>query len=546
MRLLRKAVVDDNIAPLNYDAVSRQQTIYNLIVNGYKANTLLLHKAAIVAKVVSNDPIRVAKLMKNWNTIKDTQWLNSSLARKFALEASKSYSIGSPINITPKRRVIVMLPIENKISLERVDNVNVNIKEFESMVFSGRINAPYRNDGSFLQYMLSNLKWYADSPLTWQHKLLKLLTETNSEFVAIQAFYTDSVAYMSTTYDTSFVPKYPVLHLRAVPQKPYFANFRASLDYYRNLQATPSTRIPDEYLSFFRIIPFISGYQVLGDGTLRYVPTSTTVDWPKFDACRTDLLDNMIDRLITNMSMNDLVHYCISGNSVQTKVLCLMAMRRFTDTITISSASISIPIASYNSLKRVLRFSCNKRLTATNYSVTDKRIVSIQRCQELIKDIAAAAINLEDVAIICSNYKLPACRIGELTTIKFTEAQKFVLLTILKQMFPKNFEICSKYMRSMPEFNSVENAPRFNPTKFHDFLNSHRYVPDVICDRVYEVPMVMSDIANYRFEDPQLAELVEKGDTTLTIEQQAKLLDLLISTDGVDHIDADYGNIVVS
>lgn len=543
MRLLRPQTEED--APLTSEAITRQTLIYNTIVKGAQLRTITQFKALAIMNLLPTSATQVAAYIENWDEISNLPWLNCPVSRNKIFTTPYKFKIGTPLRITPKRPLIVTETHLDPMELPLVVDSPVNLKDFESLVFSGKVVEPFEEDKSFLTYLIANLYWYADADdSVWQYRFIKVLLASKSEYVAREAFYQDSVSYMGIVYDTSFVPKYPVAGLRDIPQNVRYPDIISFINYYNDLRVNADTIIPYEYREYFKIIPFIDSYQIIPEnGTVKYItPLKQPTPWTlPLDVCHKgggQATDIYIDTMLQSMDTDTITNHCIRGRDLKIKIICLMALRRNSDKLQITCCSKQNPIqiAPYDILSRLLRFSCipDGEFEARPFGLNDDRIPTIDLCMNLITDIAKTSQTFEDIATICSHFILPSCRIGDLSTRIMNngknDLEKFVFLTILKQQHPKNIQICTRYASLNPNLNKSNENAMFDYIKFKSLFNKIRYTPDILEERKIIIPSGIN-LEHWRFTNEQLQDLVLTGKAHMTVRQQAELLSMLITLD---------------
>lgn len=99
---------------------------------------------------------------------------------------------------------------------------NVSLYNFETMAFDNKTAFSLYPNCLFSTYFYQNTMYYLNltqnalkNDNRWQAKLSNLLHHTKfSEYVALEAFYVNSITTDGIVYDTSFVPKYKVRDLK--------------------------------------------------------------------------------------------------------------------------------------------------------------------------------------------------------------------------------------------------------------------------------------------------------------------------------------------
>lgn len=222
--------------------------------------------------------------------------------------------IYNPIPMRTTNSVVVM-GMDNKTIYKNIDSKNVDVgtklarelslvekrptnlqrlHEFESLCFENRIFHLYTKDIKFADYIYYNLLFYLNANNydeidmvrdSWQKKMLELLSSCDfSDKLAVRAFYDSSVTCNGTEYDTSFVPKYPVLELRPINDKSSSSSSNSGGD-------SDDTKTQDDKL---RQIEY----------------------WEKFDPSETDLRDVDFDKYPIFQTFPIKAGYIINRNGI--------------------------------------------------------------------------------------------------------------------------------------------------------------------------------------------------------------------------------------
>lgn len=132
----------------------------------------------------------------------------------YRVQLSRPYEVKTPINL--KYSYKLRVPVKTV-------HDNVSLYNFESLAFENRTIFALYADCLFSTYFYQNVLYFLNAQTVkdlendnkWQAKLSVLLNHTKfSEFVALEAFYSNSVTLHGIVYDTSFVPKYKVRDLK--------------------------------------------------------------------------------------------------------------------------------------------------------------------------------------------------------------------------------------------------------------------------------------------------------------------------------------------
>jgi hypothetical protein len=334
---------------------------------------------------------------------------------------------GDIIRVPLKMQRPVLYPrvaaVYNGPPLDLVPIDPVSLAEFESICFENRIAARYLNADDFPRYLFTNLMYslgasqltdLADKQHLWQARLAALLAKTKCDpRLANNVFYSnDVVSSEGVSYTADFVPKYNVSQLRPYSTEMKTVTDERVLRYRKNLDVRKVRVVPEKYRAIFRTFPFKDGHLIIG----------TT--------CDPSRLEDSANNLANTLDPSDVLDFAVTAAQTETEnVLALMTLRRMHGPVVrIGALQVTLP-TDQMLMSWVNRYMpCSKlnprELLPPSFGPEVEPIA--KNFYELIRDIASCCGNKLGASIVCGAYAIPAVAISQ--TIDQIENQRGITL----------------------------------------------------------------------------------------------------------------------
>lgn len=383
---------------------------------------------------------------------------------------------------------------------------DISLYNFETMAFGNRTAFSLYPDCLFSTYFYQNTLYSLNVPNgdslkndnRWQAKLASLLYHTNfSEYVALEAFYVNTVTANGIVYDTSFVPKYKVKDLKRRAYRLNLFNWQndqsnkgtfeentdtvsdeyiqkneicsnKSCEYvkyidsdtmfaYRDrLDVRKEQFVPKRYLKIFSIFPFKDGHYVDTDGKIHAVyfdkpesmQTVTSLVGTLRQIYRAKNTESAIYECADMYKFKQLLSFVLYNNNLDLQGMCLIVLRAMCGNyIRIENSILQLPYANevfawlkrYCSGNKCVNYSQNKNTVniilfpKEPNTRIDVTQALITDSYTLIKNIARTAKSELDCSFICSRYSIAPVIYSSLYDKLTTHAEIYVFLTIAIQ-----------------------------------------------------------------------------------------------------------------
>lgn len=540
--------------PLTDDRqVNRQERIQNTLFFNNFPNKSLEKKAASVFGHRSIDPIIQAKVFKllkyiipndsNADPIVSTEKeLKDPTIKKKIRRFLNNEKLDANDDIwLPVKKQIYSLENEDETIMDDVyqlkESTNANIVDFESLVFNNNKLQSYLEGTSFADYVYVNILYSLGAKNVnglqnmndWQAKLALLINETNSDCnVAKMAFYDNSVEYEGQTYDTSFVPKYPVFDL--IPRPPTFDinNDVSLIEYYEQLNIDDMSVIPIDKMSIFYTFPFKKGFYIKPNGKvvyLNYNHCSNTLSssFRIGNLCNVTDIQSELDVTARSITLDEAKYHAIYAESLEEQGMALLLMRRILkrDYFYIKSYRIDLP-----SDAEVLSWTKNRRACSQfNIIFPKARNVDPQLVQvyvSLIKDIANSCYSRRGASIMCGPYNIPEFICSHVYDGLESDAEKYVFFTLMIQDYQLPEFIRGRKLL-FPVFGTqvidLSRYPEFRRQYMEYAIENDKGMditePLILGNKtIKRIPQNCAEL--YQFTDNTLNFLVENGSVDIT------------------------------
>lgn len=524
------------------DEIRRQNIIRRIIFRTAEPLTLLEKKAAAITGHPSIDPILTAKAFKKLPEIlselrDEADLLDAEFRNRLAKTlAATRLEPNDPI-ILPRKKPIFVSPVTltappplaplEILSTRAISSVS--LAEFEALAFNSKILYKYYKDTSFASYLFQNLIYsqnlmnraqlsdlHSNAQQNWQTRLASLLYIANAnERLATDVFYSDTVEHKGFEYDVSFVPKYDVLSIQPLSEIEPPASEQSMINYYYSVDLATEKVVPKRYLGIFLSFPFKSGYYVHPNGSIVFT------NLPRIDRqsvvgafariCDVSDIEAAVENVAAQVSLDDAVSYAAYAKTLTAQGVALMVARRIVgrDTIYLPTAAISLRLDDEQNLLSWMNFSCVRGqilLPILYGSPTGDRTVA------LIRDIAASCRSKIGAAIVCSSYVVPEIDINYAHTRLVTDAERYVLYTLVLQQYPKGMYYAARNALR-PEFGTRDldmSGYERSVRRSNVNVTPKNYRALMFSDDPGPVPNNCTTdrcLDNYEFTDPQLKAL---------------------------------------
>lgn len=540
--------------------LQRQRTVWS-VVRGDTPDPAspLQAKAAAVCGHRAIDPLVCAKVYKSLDRILRA----SSTEAKSRLLDGVALGVGDWVRLPVRPPIVPYLPdppsaYDFKLPVRR--SYRVSLYDFERMAFEHRGVYQFYEGVSFAAYFYQNAVYaFPGDDDRWQSRLLRVIRQTNfCAAVCTAAFYEDTVVYRGDAYDTSFVPNYdvnalaPLARIGCEPRCRGCTTETRALAYRAALDVRRVRRVPPEYARLFAAFPFKDGHHIRPDGTVRFLD----VDRSRRATRTANVLQNcdpsddgdLADAART-LRLEDVFYYALHVDRLESQGTAMLVLRRMIgNTFAVDGVRITLPFRG-----EVLEwcssapFRHEPSLLLLPEGVVDGgRHRDTAEAIALVRDIAVAARSKLAAAYTCSRYHLMECHYRAVYEATRTDAQRYVVLTLVMQQYDLNAYRRYRDRALRPVFPDDDDAsggggghraytrPLDPSATIQDRLDAstQRLITPVEVSAV--VRPVLDPIGNMEtceFADPQLAALVEHGDVELTRSQTAAYVTLFLSTD---------------
>lgn len=535
------------------DELIRQKEVEGVILYGKKPTTFIEKKASAIYGHRDINIIAQAKIYQTLDYIltfiSNEDQLTDPKIQERIRNYIKSVTLDKDTKILlPKKLPILTLQPEQippySVMLNTEEISAVNIADFEYLCFKNRIRFRYLKNSSFAMYMYQNILNYLNAASSkelegnnmWQAKLGVLIERTNfSDYFAMQAFYDDAVTYRGVTYDTSFVPNYDVKNIE--PQDPINPSTTEiqMINYYYLLDERTTRKVPTEMIGIFLTYPFKNGHYIRPTGEIVYLQLRSynTLQSSRIaiqNLCTMNDIESAIENAARSIPLGDAIYYAVYSRNLKEQSIALLILRRLVgDILTIGEERINLPSEAV-----ILSWSktdCSNQTLALPPKIHNKNYIMYL---ELIQDIAASCNSKLGAAIMCSAYFIPEMHITEVYQKLTTDAEKYVLFTLILQDYPTN-RLYMNLKKLNPTFggSEIDIIGKYPP-------GNRLYSDTLVSDRLNALsePLLLPSDVNagvnvctpyscselYEFNDPQLRDLVKFGDVELNPEQLSNFI----------------------
>lgn len=438
-------------------------------------------------------------------------------------------------------------PLALQFQIAQHGTFDIAISEFERFAFDNRVKYSLYTDSSFASYFYHNtlhaFGYDADNLETdnrWQAKLCRYIVLTNfSNLFAIQAFEKDSITYDGTTYNTVFVPKFPVMeiqrqrhHYEEIATKAELCSSqfcknisessKKTLFEYRNaLNVRATNTIPEQYRLLFRVFPFKDNHWInYRNGQIQLLPLPK-LDTPVPVSLEHSLqlmlslynVDAIADECSRDNEYNHVLNFASSTDNLALQGMALIVLRLMTGNRIVVDEHTHIELPFKNEIFAMLKMYCKtnrcgdivqspnadpatllfpleSKYLLLNPKLIDHNVV-------LIKMIADVALSSLHCAYLCSNYTIPETMYGTLFRKISTAEEVYAFLTICIQDTGK---VMFREYRSRLDVKWIK---AFEPTVTQDQLFSD-FTPNARTAMPYddiETKIEMHTVDNVRPQD---------------------------------------------
>lgn len=556
---------------------SRQHKIQRVLFGAVPVSRVEKLAAAILNNAYVNS-VRAFKLERHGEhiqTILNTQDLTDDTrifeCRRQILNAIESvrFQPGDTFQLSYKNKSPTMYPVGSKPILTRwtlVPNTRVSLVEFEQLVFENKILVRYYDNVRFVDYMVANLKYYLDvdsvgetvGNMLGQARLLQFIDQTDyNEYTLLRAFYDNVVVYEGVIFDTSFVPKYPVIDLKHQVSPIVSIDNSDEIAYWNSIDLSTVDTIPMQYLAIFMVFPFKNGFYVQPTGKITKIPVKpkkrSSLISVLGSVCSSDDLEAVLDQTSKLYTVEEVLHWTIYERTLRNVGLGILLLRRYYgDILTINPFKIALA-NEYNVLSW-LSLQCstedtypgvllplNNEQAATNDSKRELSRTAVITLA-LIRDIIATAHTAFGASMLMSSFCIVESDMYPIYQRLNSSTEKYVFLTMVYQYYPYyNYERALKILRKRVTFGrgttlSVKSLYKSNPRHYVNAPLSLKLTQSTVPivrpqDMNSEIttcsPIACPDL--YEFTDPQLNELAKFGTLQFaTPKQFANYIDLCI------------------
>lgn len=557
---------------------SRQHKIQRVLFGSVPTSRVEKLAAAVLNNAYVNT-VRAFKIERKneeiqviLNTIDLTDDIRIFECRRQILKAIEpvKFQSGDTFQLAYKNKIPTLYPELSKPTITRwnlLPSTRVALVDFERLVFDNKILVRYYENVRFLDYIVANLKYYLDvnsvsetvGNILSQAKLLQFIVETEyNEYTLVRAFYDNTVTYEGVVYDTSFVPKYPVLDLKHQLSPIISVDNSDEISYWNSVDLSTIDTIPMQYLAIFMVFPFKNGFYVQPTGKITKIPVKpkkrTSLVNVLDSVCSSDDLEAVLDQTSKLYNADEVLHWTLYEQSLRNVGLGILLLRRYYgDILTISPFKIALPneytVLSWLSLQCGTDDTYPGVLLPLNDVAADKNndnnaelsrtaIVTVA----LIRDIIATAQNAFGVSMLISNYCILESDMYPVYQQLVTSTEKYVFLSMVYQYYPYyNYQRALQILSKNLTFG---RDTTINITTLYK-SNARRYVNAPLSVKLAQmtVPIVRpqdvnSEIATcspiacpdlYEFTDAQLNDLAKLGTLQFTTPKQfANYIDLCI------------------
>uniref|UniRef100_A0A0C9RP25 CLPB1 protein n=1 Tax=Fopius arisanus TaxID=64838 RepID=A0A0C9RP25_9HYME len=556
------------------DERSRQYKIQRVLFGEMPVSRIEKLAAAVLnnAYVNSVRAFKIERKGEEIQTILNTQDLTDDTrifeCRRQILKSIEQvkFQPGDTFQLSYKTKTPTLYPEAIKPIITRwnvVPSTNVSLIDFEKLMFNNKILLRYYENVRFVDYMLANLKYYLDvdevsqteDNMLSQAKLLQFMDKTEyNEYTLIRAFYDNTITYNNMIYDTSFVPKYPVLDLKHQLSPIISIDKSDEINYWNSIDLSTIDIIPIQYLGIFMVFPFKNGFYVQPTGKITKIPLKPKKRMSLINLlasiCSSDDLEAVLDETCKIYTAEDILHWTLYESTLRNVGLGILLLRRyFGDILTINPFKIAL-VNEYTILSW-LTLQCNKGDTYPGVLLPcnpDKNDNTLELSRTatislaLIRDIINAAQHVFDVSVLISNYCILESDMYPIYTKLNTSTEKYVFLLMVYQYYPYyNYERALRLLNENLSFGKDTNMNILSLYK----PNPRHYVNAPLSVKLAQmtVPIVRPQDLNseittcsptacpdlYEFTDYQLNELAKSGTLQFTTTKQfANYIDLCI------------------
>lgn len=554
---------------------SRQHKIQRILFGAVPSSRIEKLAAAILnnAYVNSVRAFKIERKGEEIQTILDTGDLTDDMQifgkRRKILKIIESvkFSPGDTFQLSYKNKTPTLYPEASKPTMIRwllMPNERVSLVDFEHLMFENKIFMRYYENVRFLDYMVANLKHYlsvdsADAVvgnMLAQARLLRFIHDTGyNEYTLTRAFYNDTVPYEGVVYDTSFVPKYPVLNLKHQISPIISVDNLDEIAYWESVDLSTIDTIPMQYLAIFMAFPFKNGFYVQPTGKITRIPIRprkrTSLNNVLTSLCSSDDLEAVLDQTSKLYDSDEVLQWTLYGNNLRNVGLGILLLRRYYgDVLTINPFKIALAneyiVLSWLTLQcgtddtypGVLLPLNDATMVNDKSELTRTATITIS----LIRDIVATAQHAFGAAMLISNYCILESDMYPVYQKLVTPTEKYVFLSMVYQYYPYyNYQRALGILDKNLEFGrdtTIDIASLYKS-------NARRYVNASLSVKLAQmtVPIVRPQDINseiiacspiacpdmYEFTDMQLNELAKTGTLQFTTPKQfANYVDLCI------------------
>lgn len=551
---------------------ARQHKIQRVLFGAVPASKIEKLAAAILNSAYVNS-VRAFKLERkneHIQTILNTQDLTDDIrifqCRRRILKSIETvkFQPGDTFQLSYKNKTPTMYPESNKPTITRwslLPSTRVALVEFERLVFNNKILVRYYDNVRFLDYIVANLKYYLNvdnvaettDNILPQAKLLQFIDKTDyNEYTLVRAFYDYTVTYDGVVYDTSFIPKYPVLDLKHQTSPIINIDNSNDIAYWNSVDLSTIDTIPMEHLAIFMAFPFKSGFYVQPTGKITKIPVKpkkrTSLLSVLDSVCSSDDLEAVLDETSKLYDVDEILHWTLYGQTLRNVGLGVLLLRRYYgDVFTLNPFKIAL--ANEYTILSWLSLQCSKDdtypgvLLPINDGMEDGELSRTAIITlALIRDITSTAHTVFGVSMLISNYCILESDMYPIFRKLVSPSEKYVFLSMVYQYYPYY-----NYRRALDVLSGDLNFGRDNTINIASLYksNARRYVNAPLSVKLAQmtVPIVRPQDVNseittcspiacpdlYEFTDQQLNELAKSGTLQFaTSKQFANYIDLCI------------------
>lgn len=554
------------------DERSRQHKIQKIIIGELPVTRV----EKLAASILNNEYINSSRSFKlekniqaiqsilNTNDLTDDALIFEKRRPILQLVENTKFQIGDKFQLSFKSKIPTWFPEPNKQSIIQwsvLPSINVSLADFQQLLFNNKIIQPYYKNINFVDYIVTNLKYFLDiqeieeitDNLLDQAKLLLFIDKTDyNEYTLIRAFYDNTLTYNNVIFDTSFVPKYPVLELKHQFEPIINNDYAKEIEYWNSIDLSTIQSIPLEYLAIFMVFPFKNGFYVQPDGKIMKIPVKlqnrmsliNTLD----SICSINDLEAILDETSKFYSIEEVLNWTLYEKSLRNVGLGILLLRRYYGNIlTINPFKIALP-TEYNVLSW-LSLQCTNKNSSKGIilPINDDSRHSIDKLNQtaiitiaLIRDIISSCQTAFGASVLCSNYCILEIDMYKVFKQLKTPTEKYVFLLLIYQYYPYyNYHRAIKALHTQVTFGrdtTIDVLKLYKPS-------IRRYVNASIETKLSTISMEIvrpQDLNNkvvtcspslcpdlYEFTDPQLNELAKTNSVTFyTPKQIANYIDL--------------------